>query len=380
MPGARRSRLPLRYVERAAVAVLAAGGCVEALGRDIPTGLALGLTLGMTLPAAVVERWPRAAVATAGAVVFAWIARGYEPTVAALVPMVIPGLAAYRIGAWATIPAALPNVGAVSVALLVAGLHPTIANLVLNLSIVVLAIAAGAALRAQERSVTELRAQARELEALRAAEMRAAVAQERVRIARDVHDVVGHALAAIAVHARVATRRLHRDPAGAERALGEVAGLSTSALADTREAIGHLRRDGEQADLRPAPLLDDLDDLVGSLRASGLAVELRRADADDGAIPTAVQAAAFRIVQESLSNALRHAEAATVTVDVRRERDGLRVEVRNDGRPARAQPASGRGLLGMQERALSVGGSFDAGPAPDGGWHVAVTLPIGQLA
>jgi signal transduction histidine kinase len=218
---------------------------------------------------------------------------------------------------------------------------------------------------------------ARQLEELRAAERREVVAQERLRIAREVHDVVGHALAAIALHARVGARRLSRDPSGTARSLDEISQLAASALAETREAVGQLRTTGG-ADLRPQRGLDDLDDLVAALSASDVSVTLRR-EGEGSPVPTGVQAAAYRIVQESLSNVARHARPASAAVLLRREPQALIVDVSDNGQTAADQNVEGHGLLGMRERALGLGGTLEAGPGPNGGWRVHATLPTGAV-
>ena len=247
-----------------------------------------------------------------------------------------------------------------------------------NALVVVIAAIAGLSARSQRSSAIQLEQRSRELEELRAAENRESVAQERLRIAREVHDVVGHALAAIALHARVGTRRLGRDPSGTAQSLEEITELAASALAETRDAVGQLRTtDG--ADLQPHRSLEDLDELVAAFRASDVTVTLRR-EGEGPPVPTLVQSAAYRIVQESLSNVVRHVRPpATATVLLRREPQALLVDVSDDGK-ARARPGvPGHGLVGMHERASGLGGKLEAGPGPDGGWHVHATLPTGPL-
>jgi signal transduction histidine kinase len=184
---------------------------------------------------------------------------------------------------------------------------------------------------------------------------------------------VGLALAAITLHARVAQRQLARDRGTASQSLTDIAELASTALAETRGAVGSIRA-GEPAELEPQPGLRDLDVLVQRLRSPELEIELRRTGSGP-APPAAVQAAAFRIVQESLSNAVKHARPARVTVDVDRQDGRLVLDVHDEGQRRRTPPGTGTGLLGMRERAASVGGEVDAGPAQGGGWHVTATLP-----
>jgi signal transduction histidine kinase len=169
-----------------------------------------------------------------------------------------------------------------------------------------------------------------------------------------------------------------RDPSGTARSLEEITELAASALAETRDAVGQLRTtDG--ADLQPHRSLEDLDELVAAFRASDVTVTLRR-EGEGPPVPTFVQSAAYRIVQESLSNVARHVRPpATATVLLRREPQALLVDVSDDGK-ARPRPGvRGHGLVGMHERASGLGGTLEAGPGPDGGWQVRATLPTGPL-
>jgi signal transduction histidine kinase len=226
-------------------------------------------------------------------------------------------------------------------------------------------------------TVRALHARNRELDALRAVEAREAVAQDRVRIAREVHDVVGHALAGIALQARAGRRLLERDPPRAGEALRVIDELATGALGETREAIGRIRSADEPAELRPQPRLEDLDELVGRLREGDLRVELVR-EGDPSAVPALTQAAAFRIVQEALSNVVKHAGPARVAIRVAATDGALEVDVRDDGRRTTTDDGRGHGLGGMRERAAQLGGSLDAGPAAGGGWRVRARLPTAR--
>ncbi|MFC4049506.1 sensor histidine kinase [Actinomadura syzygii] len=208
---------------------------------------------------------------------------------------------------------------------------------------------------------------------LREAERRAA-GEERLRIARELHDVVGHHLSLINVQAGTALHRYHRDPAQGETALAAIKESSRDALRDLRATLGVLRQADEEAPTAPAPGLDRIDDLVGAARAAGLTVRARLDGAADP--PTEVGLAAYRIVQESLTNVSRHARAAQVVVSVADGPGGLLVEVADDGRGATAVPAGpGSGVDGMRERARALGGELTAGPGPDGGFVVRARLP-----
>jgi signal transduction histidine kinase len=240
-----------------------------------------------------------------------------------------------------------------------------------NTALCLLAIAAGDAVRARRESMDRLVAQQQE-------ESQRRLGEERLRIAREVHDVVAHAMVAINVQAGVAAHRLDQDPEQARTALRAIKDASGEALADLRATLGVLRGDDTEAPVRPAAGLGDLDELAAGLRAAGVEVELDVGDVDG--LPGAVQAAGYRIVQEALTNALRHAGAAHVRVRIRREGEVVRVVVADDGSGGAAANGagggSGSGVPGMRERAAALGGTLEAGPAAGGGWRVAAELPV----
>ena len=238
-----------------------------------------------------------------------------------------------------------------------------------NLALCLLALAVGDIARSRRQAVERALAQ-REEEALRR------VGEERLRIARDVHDVVAHAMVAINVQAGVAAHLVERDPAQAHSALRAIKATSGEALADLRSTLGVLRGDGAAAPVRPAAGLHDLDELAGALRAAGVRVELDVADLAD--VPAAVHAAGYRIVQEALTNVLRHAGASNVRVTAGRDGDAVRVEVADDGvgtGTGVGADGSGNGLRGMRERAAALSGTVESGPAEHGGWRVLARLP-----
>ncbi|TMR91767.1 sensor histidine kinase [Nonomuraea basaltis] len=209
----------------------------------------------------------------------------------------------------------------------------------------------------------------------RLAESAQAVLEERARIARELHDVVAHHMSVIAIQAEAVPLRAAGDPAQLEAGLAEIRGLSLEAIAELRQVLGVLRDQDGRTDTAPQPGLDRVDELVANARAAGLAVLVKRAGRLDG-LPPAVGLSAYRIVQESLSNAMRHAPGAAVAVDLRRDGDELRLRVANGpGAAPGPAPGAGQGLVGMRERAALLGGSLDAGPAPGGGFEVRATLP-----
>jgi signal transduction histidine kinase len=200
------------------------------------------------------------------------------------------------------------------------------------------------------------------------------IVAERVRVARDLHDSLGHALVAINVRAGVA--RHLGDPESAAGALADIQGVSSEALSDLRGTLDLLRESGELAPTRPNEGLAGVPELVENLRAGGVAAEAR-IELGSAEIPRSLAQAAYRIVQESFTNILRHADAARATLEVRVVARRLQIEVCDDG--AVGSPAApGHGLLGMAERAEALGGQVEAGPA-DRGWRVRAELPLDQV-
>ncbi|MEU1682203.1 histidine kinase [Micromonospora zamorensis] len=206
---------------------------------------------------------------------------------------------------------------------------------------------------------------------------RRAVLEERTRIAREMHDVVAHHMSLIAVQAETAPYRLTDVPAPAAAEFVAIAASARDALTDMRRLLGVLRSESSGPQTAPQPDLADLDAMVDAARRAGLPVTLDAGPVDEGQVPAPVGLAAYRIVQEGLANAARHASGAAVRVTVRAGRSGLEVRVENS--PADARPTAdggpGHGLTGMRERATSLGGTFTAGPLPDGGYAVAAELP-----
>jgi len=206
------------------------------------------------------------------------------------------------------------------------------------------------------------------------------VAEERLRIAREVHDVVGHGLATITLRAGVADRLVERDPGEVRAALQAIREVSKESLTELGTLLGVLRREaGEDAAGRaPTPDLDALPRLVEGLRGAGMTVELEIDGGADGPVPEVVGYAGYRIVQEALTNVARHAgEGAGARVRLARRAGALEVDVRDNGRGAPATVMPGGGLTGMRERAVALGGDFEAGGAPGGGFRVHATLPTG---
>ncbi|MEU1964307.1 sensor histidine kinase [Micromonospora sediminicola] len=204
---------------------------------------------------------------------------------------------------------------------------------------------------------------------------------ERLRVAREVHDVVGHGLAAIHLQAEIALHLLARRPEQAEAALTAISRTSKEALDELRVTLTVVRRE-ESADPRaPAPGLDQLPQLRDRLAGAGVPVTVE-VSGTPRPLPVAVDLAAYRVVQEALTNVLRHAGPATAAVRVGYASDEVTVEVTDTGRGGTTPPerSGGFGLAGMRERVTALGGTFSAGPAPPGGFRVHARLPVREVA
>lgn len=208
------------------------------------------------------------------------------------------------------------------------------------------------------------------------AQAREAVLAERARIARELHDIVAHSITVVTVQVQAVR---HRLPAAQQREiddLREVELTAREAMVEMRRLLGVLHAAGEAGALGPQPGLAELRSLAQRVADTGLEVALALDDGACAGVPAGVELAAYRIVQEALTNVRRHAQATRATVSVRRGAAALTVEVVDDGRGAGA-PGVGYGLAGMRERALVCGGSFEAGRAPGGGFRVRASLPVG---
>ena len=242
----------------------------------------------------------------------------------------------------------------------------------------------GEAVRARRAYVAELRDRAERAERTREEEARRRVDEERMRIARELHDVVSHTIGVISVQAGVAAHLLERRPDKAAESLAAIRQASDEALGELHAMLGVLRDgdgSGGLAPLTPAPGLGELDALVAQAAGAGVEVKVSL-EGEPRRLPPAVDLAAYRVVQESLTNVIRHARAGRAEVTVRHADGRVVVEVTDDGR---ARPGtgpsngngSGKGILGMRERVRALGGSLEAGPRPGGGFRVLASLPVG---
>lgn len=238
---------------------------------------------------------------------------------------------------------------------------------------------AGMVIRARHTRVTVLEQHAAELERAGAQRTREAVDEERARIARELHDVVAHAMSVIVVQAGAERMVLPPEQASTRAVLEAIEHTSRQALGEMRRLLGMMRAGADEMALAPQPSLAFLPDLCEQVSRAGLPVELEVVG-EPAEVPPGVDVSAYRIVQEALTNALKHAGPASARVTVRHQGDGLEVEVTDDGRGAQHPASGGHGLVGMKERVAVYGGQIRTGNRAAGGYAVHVRLPLKDSA
>lgn len=292
-------------------------------------------------------------------------------------------LAIYTVNAHRPRRIALAATGAVPfavvVAMLAAGLPPNELGWLIGTVAVPTIAAAQLGGYVRDRRIHEeaLERRAKTLEAERDESAHRAAAAERARIARELHDIVAHGMSVMVVQAAAARRTLRDDPERATEALRSIEVTGRDALAELRRLLGVLRREErEDLALAPQPGLAQLPALVRRFTDAGLAVDLV-VEADGRGLPAGADLSAYRIIQEALTNTLKHAAATRARVAVRSDADGVEVEVTDDGRGhTSVADGEGSGLIGMRERVRFFGGDFRAGPRPDGGFAVWARFPL----
>ncbi|MFL6052356.1 MAG: sensor histidine kinase [Actinoallomurus sp.] len=293
-------------------------------------------------------------------------------------------IALYSVGRYCTRGTALAaTVATILIGFAVSETVPGIPSYTLHnvrdLGWVVFAVLVGAWVRTQHVYVRDVEERAERAEREREEEARRKVAEERVRIARELHDIVGHALMSINVLSSVSSRLTERDPAKGQEALETIREVSTSALREIRSTLS-LLREGTEPLKNPGRGLKDLDSLIEQARLAGLPVTLKRY-LDDREVPAIIGFTVYRIVQESLTNISRHADDVTrVVVAVVCGNDHLDVSVVNDGAPAAAGEDGGIGIQGMRERVAATGGRLHTTALPGGGFRVHARLPLKEAS
>jgi signal transduction histidine kinase len=241
----------------------------------------------------------------------------------------------------------------------------------------VVAWVAGYALRERAEQAEAAEERAAHAERERESAARVAVAEERARIARELHDVVAHAVSVMVLQVGAVRHKLPDALAEDRDALRGVERAGRTALAEMRRLLAAMRREGDEAELLPQPGLDGLDSLLDEIGRAGLPVELH-VDGKPVPLPRGIDLSAYRIVQEGLTNALKHAQASDADVTVRYRPDELEIEVRDNGHGSATSDGLGHGLIGVRERVKIYGGKMTAGTAAEGGFVLSTRLPLGQ--
>lgn len=347
----------------------------------------LVLTLLLVVPLVLRRRFPLATFAFAAVV--ALVQWGLGITLAADIALLVylaTVSAAYRMRV-SLLAALVVEAGVVLAALRwdfaqALGL-PFLPALLLLSAPVLAAWLVGAEVRSRRQTLDALRDRAVQLEQAQQQRAAMAVAAERARIAREMHDVVAHSVAVMVTLSDGAAAKAARDPERAAAAMRQVSATGHQALEEMRGLLGVLRSDDGGPGRRPQPGLAEIEDVVSQLRATGLAVS-STVSGDAAAVPDGVALTVHRVVQEATTNTLKHAAGPT-RIDIRVEvaADEVRLEVHDDGGPSAARTGAGGaglGLLGMHERVAVHGGTLDAGPDPAGGWTVRAALPLPPAA
>jgi signal transduction histidine kinase len=362
----------------------------ECGGGCDPGAVAVALVLATTVPLVWRRRHPLSVALATG---LATAAYGFARYPDLAMPIAIGGVVGmYSVAAWGGRRAAVVSGWVAAVVVVIVMTLPRADSDVVDAAFVSLALAGawvlGDRARVQRALAAELRERAVRLEREQAGEARRAVASERARIARELHDVVAHHVSMMVVQAEAGPVAAERDPSGAAGAFEAIAATGRQALVEMRRLLGVLRGDGDQApSLAPQPGLDQVPTLVEQVGRAGLEVDLV-VEGQPAPLPAGVDLSAYRIVQEALTNALRHGGPGRARVMVRYGERDLELRIHNgvasasgrrQGDADRQDGRSCRGLLGMRERAHLFGGEMSAGPAPDGGFTVTARLPIGTV-
>ena len=350
----------------------------DAQGLKEPGWAAVALIELTALPLAVRRRWPIPvlAVTLLAAIVGDLLSFGFQ----------LPGpvIALYTVAARCGRPRSLVAAGATALALAIPVVHRAATDPavfpVAAYAVFATAWALGDGLRSRRAYLAELEGRAERLAREQEERARRAVADERARIARELHDVISHNVSVMVVQAAAGGDVFAARPERAREALAAIESTGREALAELRRLLEVVRPAGERDEavaLAPRPGLARLPDLIEQVSAAGLQVDLMIAGTRREAAP-GVDVCAYRIVQEALTNTLKHAHASRAEVTLRYADASLELEVVDDGSGTGGGGGAGRGLIGMRERAALFGGELAAGPRPDGGFGVRAMLPLGK--
>jgi signal transduction histidine kinase len=386
-----RSRVVLALVVDVALASATAAGVAIAIrvasepGSRPPDAFAylLAVVIGAVLLAR--RRWPLAVLIVTAMTLLIYYSFRY-PGVSPALPLAVALYTASAAGRfrWSLLVAAF----FVSAGLFVRGfreqapLLPLVVSTMQEVALLGVTVLLGETVRSRRMRLAEAQERLRRAETDREREAARRVAEERLRIARELHDVLAHTIAAITVQAGLALEVLDDSPAEARSALGAIRAARRAAMAELKATVGMLRAGDDGTALRsPPPGLDQLDQLFALVRDAGLRIDVA-VTGEARPLPAAIDRTAYRIVQESLTNVVRHAGATCVSVAIGYQPAALTIGVADNGRgPGSGQPTQqGHGLVGMTERAVMFGGWLKAGPQPGGGFLVQAQLPTEEAS
>jgi signal transduction histidine kinase len=345
---------------------------LEIWGSDVtvPKLIAVPVGLLMTLPLAWRRRAPLAVVAVVMAALAAQtlLDNSEQPPQTPFLALVV---AVYSVAAYTERPRALFG-GAISLAVILLS-EPD--DFIVAGPLYTGVWLAGRLFRDRQRLAAALQSRTEALEREQKETARLAIAEERARIARELHDVVAHSVSVMVVQAGAERLALDQAQESTRETLISIEKTGRQALAEMRRLLGMLRKDDAELALAPLPSLDHLDSLVAHVREAGLPVELH-VEGSRKTLPAGVDISAYRIVQEALTNALRHAGPARARVVVRYGEGEVELEVSDDGRGSQQTNANGHGLVGMRERVSLYGGELNSGLREEGGYAVRARLPF----
>ncbi|WP_433031778.1 sensor histidine kinase [Actinomycetospora sp. CA-053990] len=342
--------------------------------RAIDVG-ALALAAALAGALGIRRRYPVAALVGLNAVVVLWFVGPYPGRLVALAPLLgCYALAADRGWRWGLAGAVLTAGVQILAIRVVLGDVATVGVVPIAVLLAATGGSAGAAVGYYRALLTSTRAELARETSFREERTRRLIAEERLRIARELHDVIGHSMATISVQAGVGLHVLEQRPGQAAEALAAIKRICDTGLADVKAVLGALRT--PSGDVEQSSGLDRLPTLLETVEGAGLRVEL---DLDGRALPVPVDLAAYRIVQEAFTNVIRHARARTVWLAVEHRPSRLTLRIRDDGTAPPTTDGWGQGIDGMRERARALAGSLTAGPHPDGGFEVCAELPVPEV-
>jgi signal transduction histidine kinase len=381
----RARRIRPEVLDRILLALFLAGAALEVTLLDMEPGeraVTAVAEVAIMVPLLFRRRWPAAPLVIWGVVMAVQDTLGGNLENVFALPFVVVLFYAYSLGGHGSrrelvVGVAVSYLGA---AYQIVNTNPEAGNVVGGLlfgaAFLAAPIATARSLRNRRLLAAELAERAERVEGEREERARRAVEEERARIARELHDVVAHSISVMTVQAEAVHRIAPRMPEQARTSLETIENTGREALTEMRRLLGVLRRDDEAAELAPQPSLGQVRLLVQRARAAGLPVELA-IEGDARQLPGGVDLAAYRVVQEALTEALARAGARSARVRIRYGERDVRIEIADDG-PALSRPDAAD-LLGMRERVALYGGELEAGPGDDGGYRVRARLPLGLV-